>query len=314
MELTHLPSFLLSCPSLQLCGVQPEVTVQPPCNNNLTTILESRQTLSDRSPGCGKSPFSSGVRTITVNNRNRQFIIRVPQNYNPTRSYRLIFAFHWVGGTMNDVSSGGTDRELWSYYGMQRMASESAILVAPQGLNNGWANTNGEDIAFVDAMIRDIEGTLCVDQRQRFSLGFSYGGSMTFSLACSRAKDFKGVAVMGGGQLSGCSGGNDPIAYLGIHGISDGTLNIAGGRAMRDRFVRNNGCAAQNTNAPEPSMGSQTHIKTTFSGCRNGYPVTWIPFDGGHWPGAVDNGPESGARSWVPAEIWGFFTQAQLAS
>jgi poly(3-hydroxybutyrate) depolymerase len=274
-------------------------------------ILSSRQT-ANPSPGCGKNPISSGVRTVSVNGRNRQYTVRVPGSYNPNRSYKLIFAFHWVGGSMNDISSGGTDRELWSYYGMQRMAAESAVLVAPQGINNGWANNGGEDIAFVDAMIRDIEGVLCVNQRQRFSLGFSYGGSMTFSVACSRAKDFRGVAVLGGGQLSGCSGGNDPVAYLGIHGVTDGTLNVGMGRAMRDRFVKNNGC--QSTNAPEPARGNGGHIKTNFNGCRAGYPVTWIPFDGGHYPGAVDNGPESGARSWVPGEIWSFFTQQQLAN
>ena len=78
---------------------------------------------------------------------------------------------------MNDVSSGGTDKELWSYYGLQRQAQETAVLVAPQGISNGWANSGGEDIQFLDAMIKSIEGALCVDQSQRFSLGFSYGGS-----------------------------------------------------------------------------------------------------------------------------------------
>ncbi|KAK1756551.1 family 1 putative carbohydrate esterase [Echria macrotheca] len=283
----------------------------PADTSSNVSVIEARQQ-ANTSTGCGKSPFSSGVRTVSVNGKNRQYTVRVPTNYSPTKPYKLMFAFHWVGGTMNDVSSGGTDRELWSYYGMQRMASESAILVAPQGLNNGWANSGGEDVAFVDAMMRDIEAALCVNTRQRFSLGFSYGGSMTYSLACSRASQFRGVAVMSGGELSGCAGGSDPVAYLGIHGISDGTLSIAGGRTLRDRFVRNNGC--QNTNAPEPSRGSGVHIKTNFSGCKTGYPVTWIPFDGGHWPGAVDNGPESGAKSWVPGEIWSFFTQAQLAT
>ena len=71
---------------------------------------------------------------------------------------------------------------------------------------------------------------------------------------------------MGGGQLSGCSGGNDPIAYFGIHGTTDGTLNVAGGRGLRDQFVKNNGCQA--TSAPEPAR-SGTHIKTNFAGCRD---------------------------------------------
>jgi len=131
-------------------------------------------------------------------------------------------------------------------------------------------------------------------------------------VACARAKEFRAVAVIAGGQLSGCAGGSDAVAYLGIHGISDGTLAIGGGRGMRDKFVRNNGCTA--TAAPEPAKGSAKHVKTEYAGCAPGFPLTWIAHDGGHWPGAVDNGPESGAKSWVPGEIWAFFTQAQLAS
>ncbi|GAB3802788.1 hypothetical protein [Micromonospora zhanjiangensis] len=32
----------------------------------------------------------------------------------------------------------------------------------------------------------------------------------------------------------------------------------------------------------EPRTGSLTHIVTTYSGCRAGYPVVWAAFDGGH--------------------------------
>lgn len=209
---------------------------------------------------------------------------------------------------MQDVSSGGSDKEQWAYYGMQRVGNESAILVAPQGISNGWANSNGNDIAFVDAMVKQIESELCVDQKQRFSIGFSYGGSMSYSIACSRAKDFKGVAVISGGQLSGCAGGNDPIAYLGIHGVSDGTLNIAGGRGLRDRFVKNNGCTSQSPK--EPSPGSKTHVKTEYTGCKAGFPVTWLAFDGGHDPAPVDGQNPSGAKSYVPGEIISFFNKA----
>lgn len=207
---------------------------------------------------------------------------------------------------MNDVSSGGTDGALWSYYGQQRVAQESAILVAPNGIGGGWANSGGEDVAFVDAMIAQIEDALCVNQQARFAMGFSYGGAMSYSLACSRPNVFRGVAVMSGGQLSGCSGGTSPVAYLGIHGVSDNVLGIGGGRSLRDRFVANNGCTA--TNPREPSPGSGQHVKTQYSGCRSGYPVTWLAFDGGHWPGAVDGGGESGARSYVPGEIYSFFS------
>jgi len=260
--------------------------------------------------GCGRNPtLANGTHSISSGGTNRSYILKVPGNYDRNHPYRLIFAFHWVGGTANDVASGGTDRDVWSYYGLMQLSNNSAILVAPQGINNGWGNSGGQDVTFVDDMIRQIEGDLCVDNTQLFSVGFSYGGAMTYALACARATVFRAVAVYSGGQLSGCSGGNQPIAYLGIHGISDGTLGIAGGRAMRDTFVRNNGCTSQNP--PEPRQGSLTHITTSYSGCRAGYPVQWAAFDGGHTPGPVDGGGDSGARTWTKGVVWAFFSQFQ---
>ncbi|TDD61037.1 poly(3-hydroxybutyrate) depolymerase [Kribbella antibiotica] len=259
------------------------------------------------SPGCGKAPtLRSGTYTIQSNGKNRSFILSVPDNYNNNTQYRLVFGFHWLGGTMQQVAGGGSDGEVYAHYGLKALANNTAIFVAPQGLNNGWGNSGGEDVTFTDDMIRRIESDLCVDSTQRFALGFSYGGAMSYALACARATTFRAVAAIAApGGISGCSGGTQPFAYMGIHGISD---NIGGGRGLRDRFVRNNGCTAQSPR--EPASGSRTHITTTYSGCRAGYPVVWAAFDGGHQQGPVDGcaGCESGARSWVKGEVWKFFT------
>ena len=254
------------------------------------------------SAGCGKNPtLTSGTRTIQSGGKTRTFTLRIPDGYDRDRQYRLIFGFHWLNGSANDVVSG-------NYYGLLPLSDNSAIFVAPHGLNAGWANSGGEDVTFTDNMIQTIESDLCVDTSQRFSLGFSYGGGMSYALACARANVFRAVAVYAGGVISGCSGGNSPIAYLHAHGISDNVLGIAGGRAMRDRFVRNNGCTAQN--APEPPAGSGTHITTAYTGCSAGYPVVWHAFDGGHTPTPTD----AGNRSWLPQATWQFFSQFQGAT
>ncbi|MFI5845730.1 RICIN domain-containing protein [Catenuloplanes sp. NPDC051500] len=258
--------------------------------------------------GCGRTPPASGVYTISSNGKSRSYTLRVPAGYDATRPYRLIFAFHWRGGTMQDVSSGGTSGTPWSYYGQQEQSNNSAVLVAPQGLGNGWGNAGGEDVTFVDDMIRRLDGELCINPAQRFATGFSWGGGMSYALACARAGVFRAVAVISGGQISGCSGGTQPIAYFGLHGISDNVLPIAQGRGLRDTFVRNNGCAAQNP--PEPGAGSRTHITTVYSGCRAGYPVQWAAFDNGHMPGPVEGSyAESGITTWTKGEIWRFFAQ-----
>ncbi|MFF8029131.1 cellulose binding domain-containing protein [Streptomyces sp. NPDC007896] len=265
--------------------------------------------------GCGKAPvLTSGTHTIQSGGKNRNFILRVPDGYDRNRAYRLVFGFHWLGGTSTDVATGRTvETGTWAYYGLQRLANNSTIFVAPQGLDNGWANAGGEDVTFVDDMIRRIETDLCVDTTQRFALGFSYGAAMSYALACSRATVFRAVAVQSGGQLSGCSGGTQPIAYLGVHGLRDNVLGISGGRALRDRFVRNNGCTAQNP--PEPAQGSLTHRVTAYSGCSAGHPVVWAAFDEGHIAAPQDGAAgDSGSRTWVPQEVWKFFTQFQTSN
>jgi poly(3-hydroxybutyrate) depolymerase len=261
--------------------------------------------------GCGKAPaLTSGNHTIQSGGQTRSYILRVPAGYDSNHPYRLVFGFHWRGGTANDVDSGGTDGYNWSYYGLRRLAdaNNSTIFVAPQGNGNGWANPGGQDVAFVDAMVSQIEAGLCVDTTQLFSAGFSYGAAMSYALACSRATVFRAVAVYSGANLSGCSGGNQPIAYMGLHGLRDNVLPIASGRQLRDTFVRTNGCTPQNP--PEPAYGSLTHIITTYSGCRSGYPVVWAAFDGaGHDPGPIDGSTGDGWRTWTSAAVWQFFTQ-----
>ncbi len=149
------------------------------------------------SAGCGKAPtLTSGTRSIQTSGKNRNYILRIPDGYDRNRGYRLVFGFHWLGGTSTDVDTGRTVQTgAWAYYGLQRLANNSAIFVAPQGFNNGWANTGGEDVVFVDDIIRQVEADLCVDTTQRFAVGFSYGGAMSYSLACSRPTVFRAVAV-----------------------------------------------------------------------------------------------------------------------
>jgi poly(3-hydroxybutyrate) depolymerase len=262
------------------------------------------------SPGCGKTPtLTSGARTIQSGGKTRNYMIRIPANYDNNHPYPLVFAFHWVNGTMNDVDGGGSSGYTWSYYGLREQADNSTnskmIFVAPDG-NGGWPNSNGQDITFVDDMLKLFKGDLCIDTTRIFALGFSYGGGMSYAIACARANVFRAVAVYAGAQLSGCSGGTLPIAYLGIHGTSDGTCGISGGRSLRDKFVTNNGCTKP---ASVPEATSNTHVCYTYQGCKDGYPVEWCTFNGGHTPGNVDGGGDDGAKTWTKAETWKFFTQ-----
>ncbi|GKT71034.1 ferulic acid esterase A [Colletotrichum tofieldiae] len=253
-------------------------------------LSASLQSVMARTAGCGKTPPSSGTKSIG----NRRYTLQVPANYDSNKEYMLIFGFHWLNGNMNTVAPG--------YYGLRALAGESAIFVAPDGINAGWANGGGSDVTFVDQILTEVQNSLCIDTTKRFATGFSYGGAMSNAVACARPNIFRAVSVIAGAELSGCAGGTTPVAYLGIHGAADNVLSISQGRALRDRFLRVNGC--QSKNAPDPSPGASQRIKTEYS-CRDGYPVWWIGHGGGHVGDANDS-----QGNWMARETWDFFTRA----
>ncbi|MQM26616.1 cellulose binding domain-containing protein [Glycomyces albidus] len=257
--------------------------------------------------GCGRAPgLTSGTHTIQSGGKSRSFILDIPADYDRDHPYRLVFGFHWWGGTAQNVATGeNVQTGTYAYYGLKRLAGGSTIFVAPQGLDNAWANNGGEDVAFTDAMLDVIEGALCIDTDQRFSVGFSYGGAMSYSLACSRPDVFRAIAPYGSpGFVSGCSGGTEPVAVFAAHGTTD---NFTDGISQRDRFVANNGCTPQTT--PSPPRGSRTHITTEFAGCSEDHPVVWASFDEGHIQAPRDGASGDGANSWLPGETWAFFNR-----
>jgi len=262
--------------------------------------------LADQSPGCGKTPtITSKTYTMSVNGKQRQYFVKLPNGYNKDHPYRLIFTYHQLGGSMQKIIDGeDTNRGgALPYYGLPPLSNNSAIFVVPNGLNNGWGNTGGEDLTFFDQMVKTVEDDLCVDTRLRFSTGFSYGGAMSYAIACARPKVVRAVAVLSGAVLSGCSGGNDPVAYYGQHGVSDSVLPVSGGRQLRDRFVKNNGCTPV---TPEPQPNGAQSVKSVYQGCKEGYPVTWVIHKGDHNPSEKDGNSNT---PFAPKNTWDFFSQ-----
>jgi poly(3-hydroxybutyrate) depolymerase len=170
---------------------------------------------------------------------------------------------------VNEVVTGTGGYLPW--YGLPQFANESVIFISPNGLNNGWGNTGGADLEFIKSIIGKFKGDMCVDTTERFSTGFFYGAAMSYAIACGLGKQFRAVACLSGGPISGCEGGTDSVAYLGIHGISDQMLSITMGQSMRDRFVKNNGCTSMTPE--EPAKGAGSHIKSDYKGCAEGKPV-----------------------------------------
>ena len=254
------------------------------------------------SSGCGKAAPASMRYSIDVGGTMREYILAVPTNYDSARPYRVIFAWHPLGGSAQQVAGTGNN----GYYGLRGQSNGAAILVSPEGLpyqgtNLGWANTGGRDIAFLRAMLERLKSELCVDEARVFSTGFSFGGMMSFAVGCSGLA--RAIAPMAGSGVSGCENGNTQVAMMGFHGDDDTVVSIDGGRRSRDVFVTRNQCMQQTMPAASTycdglSQTNQPCSCVSYQGCAAGYPVTWCEFNGPHTPA-----PNSAAT------IWSFFSQ-----
>jgi polyhydroxybutyrate depolymerase len=229
------------------------------------------------SPGCGSANTTSSCSksgttcSIDVGGTARTYYVQLPAGYSSSKQYPVVFQFHPMGGTAEQALT------------MYRISSglPDAIYVTPQGLSSngstGWANSNGQDIAFTKAMLAEVRTKYCIDNARIFSIGFSYGGMMSFAVGCEMGDVFRAIAPMSGALYSdfNCKGTNHAIAMWGSHGLTDNVVPIADGRAARDKILQQNHCGTQTTLIdPSPCV--------SYQGCDAGYRVTWCEFDGAH--------------------------------
>jgi hypothetical protein len=304
-------------------GITPSGTPVPSagCGTTSTLTFQTVPGESGQNVGVG----DGGYVTIQSGGGTRGFALRLPDNYDQSHPYWLIFGFHWNGGTSKDVDTGGSNGYVSAHFGLQKLSNNGAIFVAPQGLNNAWANSGGQDLKFVDDMVKLLEDNYCVDTTHVITNGFSYGGGMSYEIACSRAKVFRAAAIYEGAQLSGCDGGNDPIALWQMVGLEDNVCGLGLATPIRDRFVQNNGCTPQSPPQPPmapPYLNPGGHICTDYAGCSTGHPIRWCVHQSGHGSAVVDGTgdlynscatpPQTCSTScpctWVPQDVWSWMT------
>lgn len=273
-------------------------------DNNASGGAASNNGSDDPLPsmGCGQAAPTDGRLSIDVSGMMREYILALPDDYNPDKAYKLIFTWHPWGGSAQQVAGNGTN----GYYGLLGASEGEAIFVSPEGLDFGgnglgWGNEGGQDIDFLHAMMDLFDSELCFDQNRVFSTGFSFGGMMSNAVACSGLA--RAVAPMAGNSsVSGCENGTKPVAYMGFHGVDDSVVDIEGGQAARDVFVERNGCGAEMASDSDwcdlAGANFQPCACKTYAGCTDGYPVTWCEYKGDHM--VAPNSAQT---------IWNFFAQ-----
>jgi polyhydroxybutyrate depolymerase len=236
--------------------------------------------------GCGKAATAgSSNKTIAVGAAMRTYVLVIPAGYDPMKPTML--AFGWHGRTGN----GALFR---LYSGVEKASGGKAIFVYPDGLpvtsdpkDTGWELTGtGRDIAFYDAMLKELTSTLCVDSKRVVSFGHSFGGYMSNAVGCFRPAVTRAIApYAGGGPFSACG---TPVTAWIAHSADDAVVNISEGRKSRDFWTKKAGCAMTSMKvSPEPCVA--------YDGCS--VPVIYCesPTGGHNWP------------AYAGAGIWNFF-------
>ena len=239
--------------------------------------------------GCDRDPeFQSGTQQIEVDGSTRTFILDLPDDYDPTEAYPLVFGFHGRDFTAAEFRSP-------SYSNLPSAAAAEAILVFPNATETGaWELESDEDVAFFDAMLDALTRGLCVDDARVFATGHSSGGYFTNVLGCRRGDVLRAIAPVAGGGPSG-SGGADPdcegpVSAWIAHSEQDETVSFSNGQGSLDYWLASDGCDESSAEPvdPEPCVA--------YDGCASGLAVRWCDYEGGHdWPGFAAQG------------IWDFF-------
>jgi len=285
----------------------------------------------------GGSSVASGLPTstrlsINIGGSNREYIVDIPADYDPTHPYRLIFSWHQAYGSAEGNANGlypafdgpNFDAEHYAYFGLHReatAANDPVIFVAPQGIGNlPWDFTR--DVVLFDDLLALINDKLCIDESRVFTTGFSYGAMMSYSLSITRQTKLRGAVTMAAanyalpGQPQNSNAG--PVAFFGITGMSDGTCpwvsndqQQTGGKYCILEHAEANGCTIPG-DIQTVMAGSHDYLCYDFEGCDVGYPVKVCTFDGAHTPSSVSDGMsggDDGLKAFVPPLAWQFIAQ-----
>lgn len=258
-----------------------------------------------------QGPLTSGdhEREIEVDGRTRSYLLHIPKNYDGSKPFPVVLCFH--GG-------GSNARQQMAFCGLNRK-SESAgfIAVYPNGTGNlkrvlTWNSGNCcgyaarrqvDDVAFVDALLDELDKLVKVDAKRVYATGMSNGGMMSYTLADKLSNRIAAIAPVAGPMGTvGCSP-DRPVSVIHFHGTKDEYAPFDGGRGAKslgsttfysvehsiNNWAKVNGC--EKTPRVE-QLAYKTNdgmrvSKKTFANGRDGSEVVLVGIEnGGHtWPG-----------------------------
>jgi polyhydroxybutyrate depolymerase len=148
-----------------------------------------------------------------------------------------------------------------------------------------------DDVAFIDALLDELERELCIDTGRVFATGLSNGGYMAHRLACDLAERIAAVAPVAGPNGTVPCSPSRPVSVLHFHGTDDGIVPYEGFGGFfsvpdtMQEWAARDGCSG----ASEVYFSMGDVRCEQWSGCREGTSVELCVIDGGghQWPGGT---------------------------
>jgi polyhydroxybutyrate depolymerase len=145
---------------------------------------------------------------------------------------------------------------------LEPATGDGAIIVYPEGIDGGWdLDAEGVDVQFFDAMLASLTEDYCIDQARIFSTGYSFGGMMSHTLACSRGSQLRAFAPMARAFFGGlppdgrCA---TPVPGWIAHATNDDLVGFSSGETARDVWIETNGGDTTTTPVdPSPCVAYQ---------------------------------------------------------
>jgi poly(3-hydroxybutyrate) depolymerase len=299
-----------------------KVTAITSYDQSLNITLDTAGGGARPSAGCGKTPPFTGEKRVTVNVTaasagNRDYILRLPADYDNNHPYGLFFTIHCMNGSADNVAHSETDtRAEYEYLGLWKLANPAGgkgttIFCAPEGIGSAWGQ-GAKDLAFFRYMINKFENELCIDMSRIFAEGFSMGGSMSYALACAMPDTMRAIGMLAGGAMSGCDGAHrGPVPIFIAHGTTDGTCGWPGSgfTQLKDLAARD-GCDAMDIPAlvnQTPPADEMHPVCFEYKNCNPGFPCRACIHKGGHTGSPGTQGSYGKNNTWTDDSSWSYF-------
>lgn len=239
------------------------------------------------------SPVDAAERP-TVFGGTRFAELRVPDNFDESRTYPLVMVLHGYGVT-------GTIQE--GFFGSRTLTNNGeAFVIAPDGLVDSggrqywnadpmccdFGGSGVDDVAYLSSLIEDIAAAWPIDPKQVYLFGHSNGSFMAYRMACERADLVAGIVGLAGAAYSLTCAPSQDVSVLHIHGDLDAVIPYSVALPSVTKWQGYNGCTGSLTDGEALDLdfnlpGTETRTSST-EGCPTAAVDLWTIGGGSHIP------------------------------